>query len=73
MKMKNRGFSYKGIQFWLNDNGIPNSPRREFEGKYVVMWWNEAYERWQRLFTADSKKEAIDHARYLCRERMYPY
>lgn len=56
--MKNRDFTYKGIKFHLNDNGTPNSPRREYEGKYWLMWWNEPYGRWQSIITVNSKKEA---------------
>lgn len=56
--MKNRDFSYKGIKFHLNDNGSSWSPRHEYEGKYWLMWWNEAFERWQSLITVNSKREA---------------
>lgn len=56
--MKYRDFTYKGIKFHLNDNGCPNSPRREFEGKYDVVFWNGAKQRWQSLFKANSKAEA---------------
>jgi len=56
--MKNRDFTYKGIKFHLNDNGLPNSPRREFEGKYQLLFWHKGCERWQQLCTVDTKKEA---------------
>ena len=33
--MKNRDFTYKGLEFYLNDNS--NSPLREYEGKYKLL------------------------------------
>jgi len=56
--MKYRDFTYKKMKFHLNDNGLPNSPRREFEGKYDVVWWNASSGRWESLFTANTKAEA---------------
>lgn len=59
----NRDFSYKGIKFHLNDNGNPGDTRREFEGKYYLLWWNEPYGRWQSLTTVNTKKEALHAVR----------
>lgn len=57
--MKIRDFEYKGIKFHLNDNGGPGSQRREIEGKYLLLFYNESYDRWQSIGAVDSKKEAI--------------
>lgn len=61
--MKNRDFIYKKTRFHLNDNGSHNSPRREFEGKYQLLFWHDGYERWQQLCTVDTKKEAMEYVR----------
>lgn len=53
-----REFTYKGYTFHLNTNGTPNSPRREFEGRYILLVWN--IDRWQSLTTVDTKKEAVE-------------
>lgn len=50
----NRDFEYKGLDFHLNDN-YPS----EFEGKYVLLWWNDLRCQWQRQITCDTKKEAL--------------
>ena len=52
--MKNRDFIYKGVKYHLNDN-IKN----EFEGKYNLLFYNDSFDRWQKIITCDSKKEAI--------------
>lgn len=53
-----RDFEYKGVKYHLNDNGHPKSARREFEGRYILLWWNTAYERWQMICYVNTKKEA---------------
>lgn len=57
--MKNRYFTYKGIQFHLNDNGRHN----EFEGKYILLFWNEGRERWQQIINCNTKKEALNYVK----------
>jgi hypothetical protein len=37
--MVSRDFTYRGVQFHLNDNW--NGANREFEGKYELVWRNE--------------------------------
>lgn len=71
----NRDFSYKGIKFHLNDNGNLGDARREFEGKYCLLWWNEPYGRWQSLITVDTKTEALHAVRefYKTKCRCYAY
>lgn len=66
-----RDFVYKGINFHLNDNGFPNSPRREFEGKYKLLFWHNGYERWQSVGNVNTKKEAQERARQLYKERYF--
>lgn len=69
----NRDFTYRGLPFHLNDNGSPNSPRREFEGKYVLLFWDVAYDSWRSAGTVSSKKEALERARFLYKDKRYPY
>ena len=57
--MKNRDFTYKGLEFYLNDNS--NSPLREYEGKYKLLLWHEGYERWQQVCIVNTKKEALEY------------
>lgn len=57
----NRDFTYKGIEFHLNDNW--NSPLSEYEGKYNLLFYHKGYERWQQCTTVDSKKEAMEYAK----------
>jgi hypothetical protein len=52
--LKNRDFTYRGVKFHLSDNMWKN----EFEGKYKVMFYNEAFNRWQHIGTVDSMKAA---------------
>ena len=71
--MKNRDFEYKGIKFHLNDNGNRDSSRREFEGKYQLLFWNDHYERWMALGTVKTKKEAQQWVKNLYKHHLYPY
>lgn len=57
--MKNRDFTYKGIDFHLNNNEYHN----EFEGKYTLLFFHQGYEKWMRITTCDSKKEAMEYVR----------
>lgn len=57
--LKKRDFKIKGTLYHLNDNHAHN----EFEGKYVLLFWHEGYERWQSLGTVNSKIEALIVAR----------
>lgn len=57
--MKIRDFKYKGFKFHLNDNGSPNSSWREYEGKYDLLCYNDAYNRWESITKVDTKKEAL--------------
>ena len=57
--MKNRDFIYKGVKYHLNDN----SRRNEFEGKYILLFWNDSFLRWQRVGTFDTKKEAAAYVK----------
>ena len=52
--LKNRGFTYKNLAFWLNDNYTT----REFTGKYTLLFWHKGYKRWQEIAKVNSKKEA---------------
>jgi hypothetical protein len=58
----NRDFVYGGNKFHLNDNGLPNSPRREFEGKYMLLMYTGDY--WQELTTCNTKKEALEYIKH---------
>lgn len=49
-----RDFEYHNIKFHLNDNAIDN----DFEGRFVLLFWHEGFERWQRLGTCDDVEEA---------------
>lgn len=65
-----RDFEYGGLRFHLNDN----SCRMEYEGKYRVLFWNEAYGHWQDAgYTCSSLREAAKFARIYCERRHYPF
>jgi len=57
--MKNRDFIYKGVKYHLNDN----RPRNEFEGKYNLLFYNDSFDRWQKIINCDSKKEAVAYVK----------
>lgn len=67
--MINRSFQYKGIRFYLNDNGRKN----EYEGKYILLFFHEGYEAWLPLYSVDSKKEAIDIVKNLAKRLERPF
>lgn len=75
MADKYRDFNYRGIRFHLNDNGTPNNPRHEYEGKYWLMWWNEPCSRWQSIITVNNKAEALRAVRefYKTKTKCYAY
>ena len=68
-----REFTYKGIKFHLNTNGLPNDPRREIEGRYILLYWNDGYERWQALTTTDTKAEAMEYLKTIYRKHWHPF
>ncbi len=74
--MVSRDFTYRGVQFHLNDNW--NGANREFEGKYKLLWWNEWKEGhgyWSELITVNSKAEAMRAVRefYKSKCRCFAY
>ena len=69
--MKNREFKYKGITFHLNDNN--HDYDKYYEGKYILLFWHIGYEKWMELCTVVTKKEALEHVRYLYKNYYYPF
>lgn len=67
--MINRSFQYKGIRFHLNDNGRKN----EYEGKYILLFFHEGYEKWMSLGTVDTKNEALSRVRELAKRLERPF
>ena len=64
-----RDFTYDGVQFHLNSNPW----KSEYEGKYVLTYWNEARGWNMALVTVDSKKEAMERVKQMKKDHVGPW
>ena len=64
-----REFTYDGVQFHLNSNPWKN----EYEGKYVLTYYNDARGWNMALATVDSKKEAMERVKQMKKDHVGPW